>query len=200
MRSRPRSIVLAIDPGLAAVGYILARVWPGSTWDVEVYAGDVLHAELPPTDERFLDVNDETTKRAIMQVRRVIEIIRDEGVTVVVAETISHPRDAGTALKVMAFWTLLVYVLDEQGLPFVKLRPQDIRQALKLPKTKRTMTRDQKKKLVHDALLALYGADKLKALLGHLSRKEDRSHPLDALASFTAVMSNQFGSNGFTLR
>ncbi len=200
MRSRPRSIVLAIDPGSTNVGYVLALIWSGTTWDIEIVKGDHLKIEQSPDDAQCFDEHEITTNRAMAQVRKIQEIIRDEGVTVVVAETISHPRDAGTALKVMAFWTLLVYVLDEQGLPFVKLRPQDIRQALKLPKTKRTMTRDQKKKLVHDALLALYGVDKLKALFGHLSRKEDRSHPLDALASFTAVMTNQFGSGGFTLR
>lgn len=199
MRATPRSTVLAIDPGLASVGFILARVWQASPWQVEVFDGGLWQSELPPVDERYLDITAETIARARMQVQRVLLFIRMHGVTVVVAETISHPRDAGTALKVMAFWAMLSYALEEIGMPFVHLRPQDIRQALKLPKTKRTMTRDQKKKLVHDALFAFYGASKLKELLGHLTRKEDRSHPLDALAGFTAVMVQQFGEGGFVV-
>lgn len=199
MRRTPTSTVLSLDPGLAAVGYVLARVWQASPWEVEVFEGGLWQSELPPTDERYLDVTAETIARARMQVQRVLLFIRMHGVTVVVAETISHPRDAGTALKVMAFWAMLSWALAEIGMPFVHLRPQDIRQALKLPKTKRTMTRADKKKLVHDALLAFYGAPKLKALLGHLTRKEDRSHPLDALAGFTAVMTKQFGDGGFVV-
>lgn len=194
------SIVLAIDPGLAAVGYILARVWQASPWEVDVFEGGLWQSELPPTDERFLDVTAETIVRARMQVQRVLLFIRMHGVSVVVAETISHPRDAGTALKVMAFWAMLSYALEEIKMPFVHLRPQDVRQSLKLPKTKRTWTREQKKKLVHDALLAFYGAPKLKELLGHLTRKEDRSHPLDGLAVLTATMTQQFGEGGFVVR
>lgn len=202
MRTRhiPTSTVLALDPGLAHVGFILARIWrgqgfQGSPWDIEVVEAGLWIAQLPDIDERVLDAIDDTTNRAMFQVGNVLSKYAHEGASVIVAEKISHPRDASTAIQVTAFWAMLAYALKQQGIPFVTLRPQDIRSTLGLPKTKATMTRNDKKKLVTDEIERRYGKSKLKALMGHLTRKEDRSHPLDALASFTAAMIKQFGTD-----
>ena len=194
------STVLALDPGLAHVGYILARIWrgqgfQGSPWDIEVVEAGLWIAPLPDIDERVLDAIDDTTNRAMLQVCNVLAKYAHEDASVIVAEKISHPRDASTAIQVTAFWAMLTYACKQQAIPFVTLRPQDIRTTLGLPKTKATMTRNDKKKLVTDEIERRYGAAKLKTLLRHLTRKEDRSHPLDALASFTAAMIKQFGSN-----
>jgi hypothetical protein len=200
MRQPPTSVILALDPGLAHIGFVIARVWPGMTiWDVEVVKAGAWTAELPDIDDRMQSSVEDSFRRAQVQGRRLHETIVQEGVTVVVTEELSHPPDAGAAAKVAMFWGLLARVVDVQSLHVEMIRPQDIRRTLGLPKTTRTMTRKDKKKLVHDELERRYGVAKLKALVGHLKRAEDRSHPLDALASFTAAMVIQFG-DGFTLR
>jgi len=226
MRTRihPTSTVLALDPGLAHVGFILARIWRrfgsplnvsivdantgdrlpfvglhaptnGPTWDIEVVEAGLWIAPLPDIDERVLDAIDDTTNRAMLQVCNVLAKYAHEDASVIVAEKISHPRDASTAIQVTAFWAMLTYACKQQAIPFVTLRPQDIRSTLGLSKTKATMTRNDKKKLVTDEIERRYGKAKLKTLLRHLTRKEDRSHPLDALASFTAAMIKQFGTD-----
>lgn len=195
MRRVPASVILAIDPGLASVGYVLARLWSGKDTppEVEVYEAGVWKAGL--AEERETGAVEESFNRARAQAENVRAAVRGHGVSVLVVEALSHPRNAGSAAKVSMFWGGLGAVVDELALHVEMVRPQDVRAALKLPKTKRDMTRTQKKRIVADELVRRYGATKMKTLLGHLTLAEDRSHPTDALATLTATLIQQFGEH-----
>lgn len=195
MRTVPASVILANDPGLARVGYVLARLWTrdGIAPLVEVYEAGVWKADLPEADERIDSAAKDGFRRARIQGENVRDAVRVSGASVLVTEELSHPRDASSAAKVSMFWGALALVTGELGLHVEMVRPQDVRRALNLPKTTRTMTRTQKKKLVHDAIVQRYGAVTMKRLLGHLTRAEDRTHPIDGLATLTAALILQFG-------
>lgn len=193
----PASNILSTDPGLASVGYVLSRLWTRTSIAplVEAYEAGVWKADLPEADAREKSVVEESFSRARVQAENVRRVVQASGVSVLVTEALSHPRDAGSAAKVSMFWGALAAVTDELGLHVEMVRPQDVRKALNLPKTTRAMTRVQKKKLVHDALSERYGAVAMKRLLGHLTRAEDRTHPTDALATLTAALVLQFGDS-----
>jgi Holliday junction resolvasome RuvABC endonuclease subunit len=188
-------VILALDPGLARIGYNLAHLWanPGGPPDVEIFQADVWRADLPEAEERTLPAVEDSFRRARLQGQRLRAVVREHGVSLVVTEALSHPRDAGSAAKVSMFWGVLGAVADELFLDVVMVRPQDARRVLGLPKTPRGATRAQKKRVVHDELRRRYGAQKLAALVGHLSRAEDRTHPLDGLATLTAALLLEFG-------
>jgi len=196
MRRIPTSIVLATDPGLASLGYLLARLYAskGLPPEVEIFAAGVWKAELPEEDAREQSAVEDSFRRTQTQMQNVHRVVEEYGVSILVTEALSHPRDAGSAAKVSMVWGGLATLVYMLGLHVEMVRPQDVRRLLGLPKTTKTATRKDKKKLVIDELERRYGKDGIKALVGHLTRAEERTHPLDALAAFTAVMIQQFGS------
>jgi hypothetical protein len=190
-------VILALDPGLARVGYVLAWLWSSKDVppEVEVFEAGVWKADLPDAEERDLPAVEDSFRRARLQGQNVRDAVRAHGVTVIVTEALSHPRDAGSAAKVSMFWGALGAVADELSLHVEMVRPQDGRRVLGLPKTPRGATRAQKKRVVREELERRYGKAKLDALVGHLSRAEDRTHPLDGLATLTAALILQFGTH-----
>lgn len=116
-------MILAVDPGLAAMGYaVLALNGAGIEFGV-------LRTAPSPKKQRTLAIDD--------NLRRVREIAHDlngliyrHGVKVLAAEAMSFPRSSSSAAKLAMSWAAFATLSELRGLPLVQASPQMVRRAL----------------------------------------------------------------------
>lgn len=175
-------IVVAFDPGLARAGVAVARLRPLSEGGEEPFEPIALGCWATEKSAKKLDVlaSNDDFRRAREQAGRLDVLLRRKPCRVryLAVEAMSFPRNARTSAQIAMFWGALAHACMIGAFPVVQASPQQIRARLGVQKK-------QPKDAVHAALVRRFGARAIARLLGDLT-KEERNHPLDALAALVA--------------
>lgn len=119
-------IALGVDPGFAAVGLSAVELSPSSEKLMRCW---VFRTE-PSEKKREVRASEDSARRTreLAEVyERAIGVYRP---TVICAETMSWPRNAGAVAKVALSWGALCAVLQRHNLPLVQASPQEVKKAL----------------------------------------------------------------------
>lgn len=104
------------------------------------------------------------------------------------AEAMSFPPSASSAGKISYAWGVLATVAFWCEKPLKQASPQSIRKALGLPKRSAKEKKQGKDDVVR-AMEERFGKDEIARLFKAegITRKDDRQHPIDALAAAVAI-------------
>lgn len=124
-------IILGVDPGfaslgLAAVELTLQTCAPLAAW--------VVHTE-PSARKQAVRASEDNVRRCGELATALEAAVTRWSPVALAAETMSWPRNAGSAAKVALCWGVLVAVAHRHGLPLVQASPQDVKRALLGTKT-----------------------------------------------------------------
>lgn len=177
--------ILGLDPALRTLGW--AKLHETESFLVPVELGLIKTTELDDLSasqsnfvagqdlyESFRDlVADEHGDRLVDEIR---------------AESMSFPPGASSGGKISVCWGVIASVTREFGIPLKQASPQFIRKTLCLPKRPVNEKELGKDDVLH-AMEAKFGAVKIFDLLesAGLTRKDDKRHPIDALAAAVAI-------------
>lgn len=177
--------ILGLDPALRTLGW--ARCNQTETFLVPVHLGLIKTAEvddLSASQSNFIAGQDlyEAFRDLVVDEHgnRLVDEIR--------AESMSYPPGASSGGKINLCWGVIASVTREFGIPLKQASPQAIRKTLNLPK-RPANEKELGKDDVLRAMEARFGAQKIFDLLvdAGLTRKDDRRHPIDALAAAVAI-------------
>jgi Holliday junction resolvasome RuvABC endonuclease subunit len=174
-------VAIAFDSGLARAGYAVARLLPcrTSVEPFELLALGCWQTEKSDRKRAVLAADDDF-RRAREQAARLAVVVRlpSHRIRYVAAEAMSFPRNARSSAQIAMFWGALAFAMELHALPLVQASPQEIRARLGVEKK-------EPKAAVHLALERRFGAHVIGGFLRGLN-KEERNHPLDALAALVA--------------
>ena len=173
-----RPLVLGIDPGFASLGYAIVSIGPA---DETITAMGVVRT-VRATKKRRVRASDDNFERARELVGALQNLVRHHLIgraTLLVAESMSFPRNSSVAAKIAMCWGALAGVAVAENLPVLQATPQEIKRAV-------CGRRDASKEEVRERLLLRYGAGTVAAL--RLVPKSQWDHPFGALAAIVACL------------
>ncbi len=170
-------IVLALDPGLAACGFAVARLHRDGEELLEV---GVLHTE-KSDKKRGVRASDDLTRRGRELWRGLRDIVRRHAPAAICVEAVSFPRSSSAAAKTaLARGCVIALAEVLGGLPIAEASPQDVKQAV-------CARKDASKQDVERAVLERWPGAEALCAAGRV-RKSDREHVFDAAAVFVACL------------
>ena len=124
--------------------------------------------------------SEDNLRRARELHRQLGSVAKDAHVFCV--ESMSFPRNAGSAAKVAMGWGVIAALAEDLGIPVVQSSPQEIKKVL-------TGAKNASKKEVQDTLGLRY--NNLSELLTEITAKSDLDHAYDALAAVVASLDSE---------
>ena len=168
-------VVLGIDPGFAAIGLATVRI--DAEGETPLFL-EVVHTEKVARKTNTL-ASDDNLRRA-REIAAALKSILDRiHVVAFAAESMSFPRHAGTAAKIMMAWGVIAAVSEQNGIPIVQASPQAIKKCL-------CGVKNASKEDVQGALISRYGD--IIERLSHPLNKADFEHAFDALGAVVATL------------
>lgn len=168
-----RAAVLGVDPGFAHFGYAVVALGVRPEHD-EVVAMGVVVTEKVARKRNVLDADD-NVRRTVEIAAGLARVLDRYPVRLVCAESISMPRNSGTAAKIGLAWGALCALVHARGLALVHASPQQLKLAL-------CGTKSASKQDVEQAVRARYPGAAVaacsKGIAGGL-----REHAFDALGA-----------------
>lgn len=122
-------VILGIDPGLAHLGWAVVRVGD----DPEILAGGVIVTEKSSALQSMLSSEDavmrmQTQFRELK--RQVLLPVGFYNAGALAVESISYPRNAGSAAKIGMSWGVITSFAFVEGLPILQASPQHVKKVI----------------------------------------------------------------------
>lgn len=169
-------VVIGLDPGLAHLGWAAVRL--------EEVGERPMALGLVATSKRSgqgVLVTDDLHRRG-QELARALAAVLDAwpGVLAVCAESISYPRNAGSAAMIGRAWGVIDALLERRGLPLLSASPKAIKRAA-------TGLASASKAAVFEALDQRYSGA-VARLLRPIRATTKHEHPVDALGAVVACL------------
>jgi Holliday junction resolvasome RuvABC endonuclease subunit len=183
--------VLGLDPGFSTVGWALVQLFPK---EEKVVAMGLLRTE-KSAKVRTVRASDDNLRRAGELSKALRALVGENGtqVTAVCAETMSFPRNAGSAAKMSLGWGVIACLATLAEVPVFQASPAEIKKVMGLAglvtgktEAERMKAKALSKKEVQKRLRERYGEhlnDLVKGIPASL-----QEHPYDALAAVVACL------------
>lgn len=176
-------MVLGVDPGFASTGAAVVRLTPDGKAQPLILR--VLRTEKASKKANVFASEDNVFRsRTIYRQLKALALDPAYGpVKAICAETMSFPRNAGTAAKMAMCWGVISGLAEEFDIPIIQATPQGLKKVVAGAKT-------ASKEDIQRALEKLFGREKLEALCVDIPASF-QEHPFDALGAVVACSDSE---------